>query len=138
MASRNLHEPVPGTRCSRFVRLSIIAFGQKLGKLLAIFPVMYLSGGSCVMLIITGANSMKQFFNIICEQGTMCGSKSLSVGAITSIGYITMISALSIGKGRTDGVSYGIPDEEKTGDTAIILEALESDVYVERCDGRTL
>ncbi|KAE8724919.1 Lysine histidine transporter-like 8, putative isoform 2 [Hibiscus syriacus] len=140
----NLHEPVPGTRCSRFVRLSIIAFGQKLGKLLAIFPVMYLSGGSCVMLIITGGNSMKQFFNIICEQGTMCGSKSLSgthwfliftcvaliigqlpnlnsiarvslTGAITSIGYITMISALSIGKGRTDGVSYNVPDAEKTG-----------------------
>ncbi|KAL4303798.1 hypothetical protein GQ457_10G023710 [Hibiscus cannabinus] len=140
----NLHEPVPGTRCSRFVRLSIIAFGPKLGKLLAIFPVMYLSGGSCVMLIITGGNSMKQFFNIICEEGTVCGSKSLTgthwflvfagiaiiigqlpnlnsmarvslTGAITSIGYITMVWALSIGKGRPNGVSYSLPDAEKTG-----------------------
>ncbi|KAK8625232.1 hypothetical protein V6N13_090107 [Hibiscus sabdariffa] len=140
----DLHEPVPGTRCSRFVRLSIIAFGQKLGKLLAIFPVMYLSGGSCVTLIITGGNSMKQFFNIICEEGIMCGSKSLSgthwfliftcvaliigqfpnlnsiarvslTGAIASIGYITTIWALSIGKGRNNGVSYSIPEAEKTG-----------------------
>ncbi|KAE8698757.1 Lysine histidine transporter-like 7 [Hibiscus syriacus] len=140
----NLHEPVPGTRCSRFVRLSIIAFGPKLGKLLAIFPVMYLSGGSCVMLIITGGNSMKQFFNIICEEGTMCRSKSLSgthwfliftcialiigqlpnlnsiarvslTGAITSIGYITTIWALSISKGRANGVSYSLPEAEKTG-----------------------
>ncbi|GMI70547.1 LYS/HIS transporter 7 [Hibiscus trionum] len=146
----DLHEPVPGSRCSRFVRLSIIAFGQRLGKLLAIFPVMYLSGGSCVMLIITGGNSMKQFFNILCEEGTMCGSKSLSgthwfliftcvaliigqlptlnslarvslIGAITSIGYITMIWTLSISKGRTNGVSYSIPDAEESGN---ILNAI--------------
>ncbi|MBA0551079.1 hypothetical protein Golob_021979 [Gossypium lobatum] len=39
---------------------------------------MYLSGGSCVMLIITAGSSMEQLFNIICEEGTMCGSMSLS------------------------------------------------------------
>ncbi|GMI88031.1 LYS/HIS transporter 7 [Hibiscus trionum] len=140
----NLHEPVPGIRCSRFVRLSIIAFGPKLGKLLAIFPVMYLSGGSCVLLIITGGNSLKQFFNVVCEDGTVCGAESLSgthwfliftcialiigqlpnlnsmarvsiTGAIASIGYITMIWALSIGKGRPNDVSYSLPDAEKTG-----------------------
>ncbi|XWS62600.1 hypothetical protein CRYUN_Cryun06bG0024900 [Craigia yunnanensis] len=140
----NLHEPVPGTRYSRFVRLSIVAFGQKLGKLLAIFPVMYLSGGSCVLLIITGGVTMEQLFKIICEEGTICESMSLTgikwfllftcialiigqlpnlnsiarvslTGAITAIGYCTMIWALSISKGRPNGVSYSIPDAAKTG-----------------------
>lgn len=152
----NLHEPVPGIRCSRFVRMSILAFGPKLGKLLAIFPVMYLSGGSCVMLIITAGSSMEQLFNIICEEGTMCGSMSLSgtqwfliftcialiiaqlfpnlnsiarvslTGAITSIGYCTMIWALSISKGRPNDVSYGIPVADRTGMTGFgnILNAI--------------
>ncbi|TYH88792.1 hypothetical protein ES332_D01G212600v1 [Gossypium tomentosum] len=152
----NLHEPVPGIRCIRFVRMSILAFGPKLGKLLAIFPVMYLSGGSCVMLIITAGSSMEQLFNIICEEGTMCGSMSLSgtqwfliftcialiiaqlfpnlnsiarvslTGAITSIGYCTMIWALSISKGRPNDVSYGIPVADRTGMTGFgnILNAI--------------
>ncbi|XVE67237.1 hypothetical protein DITRI_Ditri08aG0144000 [Diplodiscus trichospermus] len=142
----NLHEPVPGTRHSRFVRLSIAAFGQKLGKLLAIFPVMYLSGGSCVLLIITGGGTMEQLFKIICGEGTRCASKSLTgtewfllftciafiiaqlpnlnstakvslTGAITAIGYCTMIWALSISKGRLNDVSYSIPHDAKTGMT---------------------
>ncbi|XWS67673.1 hypothetical protein CRYUN_Cryun04dG0026200 [Craigia yunnanensis] len=151
----NLHEPVPGTRHSRFVRLSIVAFGQKLGKLLAIFPVMYLSGGSCVLLIITGGGTMEKLFKIICGEGTTCESKSLTgtewfllftcialivgqlpnlnsiarvslTGAITAIGYCTMIWALSISKGRLNGVSYSIPDAAKTGMTGFgnILNAI--------------
>ncbi|XP_017970106.1 PREDICTED: lysine histidine transporter-like 7 [Theobroma cacao] len=151
----NLHEPVPGTRYSRFVRLSIVAFGQKLGKLLAIFPVMYLSGGTCVLLIITGGGTMELLFKIICEEGAACQSKSLTgtelfllftcialiigqlpnlhsvarvslTGAIASIGYFTMIWALSISKGRPDGVSYSIPHAAKTGMTGFgnILNAI--------------
>ncbi|XVE48785.1 hypothetical protein DITRI_Ditri01bG0030600 [Diplodiscus trichospermus] len=144
----NLHEPVPGTRYSRFVRLSIVAFGQKLGKLLAIFPVMYLSGGSCVMLIITGGGTMEQLFKLICGEGTICESKSMTgtewfllftcialiigqlpnlnsitrvslTGAIAAIGYCTMIWVLSITKGRPNGVSYTIPDAAKTGMTGV-------------------
>ncbi|KAM3304447.1 hypothetical protein P3S67_011313 [Capsicum chacoense] len=30
------------------------AFGEKLGKILALLPTMYLSGGTCVTLIIIG------------------------------------------------------------------------------------
>lgn len=76
----NLHEPVPGTRYSRYVRLSIVAFGPKLGKLLAIFPVMYLSSGSCVMLVITGGLTMEQLYKIMCGgEGHACDqAKSLS------------------------------------------------------------
>ncbi|XVF68017.1 hypothetical protein PTKIN_Ptkin10aG0169100 [Pterospermum kingtungense] len=140
----NLHEPVPGTRYSRFLRLSIAAFGQKLGKLLAIYPVMYLSGGSCILLIITGGGTMEQLFKIMCGEGTRCESKSLTgtewflmftcialiiaqlpnlnsiakvslTGAISAIGYCSMIWALSISKGRLNAVSYTIQNEAKTG-----------------------
>lgn len=64
----NLHEPSPVTRIrySRFIDLSILAFGEKLGKLLAIFPTVYLSGGTCVLYIITGGAVMKIFFNSMC------------------------------------------------------------------------
>ncbi|TXG64964.1 hypothetical protein EZV62_011958 [Acer yangbiense] len=79
----HLSEPVTGTgtRHSRYLRLAIAAFGPKLGKLLCIFPVMYLSGGSCVMLIITaGANLERLFTIIVCGGGddtTCIEAKSL-------------------------------------------------------------
>lgn len=77
----NLHESGDsGVRYSRFVHLSIIAFGAKLGKLLAIFPVMYLSGGTCAMLIITGGGTMQLFFRNLCGEGAdaVCDGKALS------------------------------------------------------------
>ncbi|KAL5788909.1 hypothetical protein ACOSP7_005858 [Xanthoceras sorbifolium] len=82
-------QPVPGTRHSRYLHLAIAAFGPKLGKLLAIFPVMYLSGGSCVMLIITGGRNLERLFMIICGGGggggggaTFCEPKSLPGGVV--------------------------------------------------------
>ncbi|KAJ6731151.1 hypothetical protein OIU85_021880 [Salix viminalis] len=39
-----LHESESGIRYSRYLRLSMAAFGEKQGKLLALFPIMYLSG----------------------------------------------------------------------------------------------
>lgn len=108
------------------------------------------------MLIITAGSSMEQLFNIICEEGTMCGSMSLSgtqwfliftcialiiaqlfpnlnsiarvslTGAITSIGYCTMIWVLSISKGRPNNVSYGITVADRTGMTGFgnVLNAI--------------
>ncbi|KAG7971529.1 hypothetical protein I3843_07G139000 [Carya illinoinensis] len=61
-----LHESESGTRYSRYLRLSMLAFGEKWGKLLALFPTMYLSGGTCVTLIMIGGGTMKIFFQIIC------------------------------------------------------------------------
>ncbi|KAF5189343.1 Lysine histidine transporter-like [Thalictrum thalictroides] len=48
-----LHESVPGTRYDRYIKLSKAAFGEKLGKLLGIFPVMYLSGSITAVLFCT-------------------------------------------------------------------------------------
>ncbi|CAL5212472.1 unnamed protein product [Lathyrus oleraceus] len=73
-----LHESVSGKRHSRYLFLAMSAFGERLGKVAALFPVMYLSGGSCVMFIITGGGTMKLLFKILCENdnGTTCGAHS--------------------------------------------------------------
>ncbi|KAM7470505.1 hypothetical protein LguiA_008688 [Lonicera macranthoides] len=132
----HLHESVPGTRYSRFLDLSIAAFGEKLGKMISIFPVMYLSGGTCVMLIIIGGGIMKRFHQVLCGDEAACIAKSPTgaewylifmcsailvaqfcpnlnsvagvslLGAIMAVGYCTLVWALSVSKGRPDGVSY--------------------------------
>ncbi|KAM7257215.1 hypothetical protein ACFE04_012956 [Oxalis oulophora] len=136
-----LHEPSssPGIRYSRYLRLAIAAFGPKMGKLLVIFPVMYLSGGSCVMLIINGGGSLQLLYNVIsganihapiltgaewflvftCAAILMAQllpnlnsvAKVSVIGAVTGILYCTLIWVLSIRKGRLQNVSYDLPAE---------------------------
>lgn len=94
---------------------------------------MYLSGGTCVTLIMIGGATMKIFFQVIC--GATCDANPLTtlewyiaftccsvvlaqlpnlnsiagvslIGAITAIGYCTLIWAVSISKRRSVGVSY--------------------------------
>ena len=54
--------------------------GEKLGKIVAMFPVIYLSGGTCSMLIITGGGTLQLFFKNLCGDGpgTSCRAHSLS------------------------------------------------------------
>ncbi|KAK9070849.1 hypothetical protein SSX86_009417 [Deinandra increscens subsp. villosa] len=141
----SLHESVPGTRFSRYLQLSIAAFGVKLGKVFAIFPVMYLSGGSCVMFIITGGGTMKLFYQLLC--GDTCSNKhpltttewflvfvciailvslfcpnlhSVALvsflGAIMAVGYCTMLWVVFLAKGKADGVVYD-PSETVESDS---------------------
>lgn len=51
-----------------------------MGKVAALFPVMYLSGGSCVLFIITGGGTMKLLFKTLCDNvnGHTCDAHSLS------------------------------------------------------------
>ncbi|KAF7851162.1 hypothetical protein BT93_L4423 [Corymbia citriodora subsp. variegata] len=144
-----LHESVPGTRYSRFLDLAIRAFGPKLGKLLALFPVMYLSGGTCVMLIITGGGAMDDLFKTMCGgDGTACSIKPLDgvewflvftciaiiidqlpnlnaiavvslFKAIMAISYGALIWILSVAKGRPEGVSYKPLVEAKSNEARI-------------------
>ncbi|KAL5778321.1 hypothetical protein ACOSP7_011247 [Xanthoceras sorbifolium] len=149
-----LHESESGTRYSRYLRLSMAAFGAKRGKLLALFPIMYLSGGTCVTLIMIGGGTMKIFFQIVCGGGDTCKVTPLStvewylvfacsamalsqlpnlnsiagvslVGAITAVSYCTMIWVVSIVQGRPMGVSYE-PPQTKSDVTRIcsILNSL--------------
>ncbi|XP_023751275.1 lysine histidine transporter-like 8 [Lactuca sativa] len=130
----SLHESVPGTRYSRYLQLSIAAFGVKLGKVMAIFPVLYLAGGTCVMFIIAGGGTMKLFYQLMCDD---CSSKhpltttewflvficltillslfcpnlhSVSLvslfGAIMAVGYCTTLWVMMVAKGKVDGAVY--------------------------------
>ncbi|KAL9688557.1 hypothetical protein QQ045_032980 [Rhodiola kirilowii] len=115
------------------MHLSIASFGEKIGKILAVFPVMYLSGGTCVMLIITGGQTMELFFEIVAEDGAkklLSGTEwfllftcvailtalafpnlnSIAVvsllGSLAAITYCTLIWVLSISKNRPNGISH--------------------------------
>ncbi|PIN25725.1 hypothetical protein CDL12_01519 [Handroanthus impetiginosus] len=124
----DLHESSPptGIRYSRFLHLSIVAFGEKLGKLLAIFPTLYLSGGTCVLYIITGGSTVQLFYQAIFEPNSMpltgaecflififlaifiaqffpnlnsLASISL-IGSLTALAYCSLLWVLSVSKGR--------------------------------------
>ncbi|KAJ0837538.1 putative amino acid transporter, transmembrane domain-containing protein [Helianthus annuus] len=145
----SLHESVPGTRFSRYLQLSIAAF-VKLGKVLAIFPIMYLSGGTCVMFIITGGGAMKLFYQLLCGD---CSSKhplttiewflvfitmaillslfctnlhSVSLvsflGAIMAVGYCTILWIVFVAKGKVDGAA--VYDSSESGHVRSIFNAL--------------
>ncbi|KAM3743598.1 hypothetical protein ACB098_07G158300 [Castanea mollissima] len=138
-----LHESVPGIRYSRYMHLAIVSFGPKLGKLLALFPVLYNSGGTCIILIITGGRTLDLIFKTLCDHDAMCHAKSLTntewflvftclailiaqlpnlnsiawvslIGAITVVLYSTLILALSITKDRPIDISYGQSNKLKS------------------------
>lgn len=130
-----LHESTEtGVRYSRYITLCVAAFGEKAAKLIAMFPYMYLSAGTCVLLISIAGSTCKIFFEIVCGPET-CTAKPLTmvewylvftcaavilsqlpnlnsiagvslIGAITSVGYITLIWIVSVVKHDVHGVSY--------------------------------
>ncbi|KAM7259177.1 hypothetical protein ACFE04_014918 [Oxalis oulophora] len=145
-----LHEPDSGTRYSRYLRLSIAAFGEKKGKLLALLPIMYLSGGTCVTLIMIGGGTMKIFSQIVSGDGDSpltaiqwyivftCAAIIIAqlpnlnsiagvslIGAITAVSYCTVIWVVSIIQGRPQNVSYEPLQPKSTATTLCsVLNAL--------------
>ncbi|KAG6701631.1 hypothetical protein I3842_08G174900 [Carya illinoinensis] len=128
-----LHESTEtGMRYSRYQQLSCVTFGEKLGMWLAMFPIMYLSGGTCMALIIIGGSTTKQFYQIVCGPTCSqplttvewylvftCAAVLLSqlpnlnsiagvslIGAVTAVAYCTLIWVVSVAEGRLSGVSY--------------------------------
>ncbi|OVA16028.1 Amino acid transporter [Macleaya cordata] len=129
-----LHESADGTRYSRYLDLFTAAFGKRVGKLLGAAPIMYLSAGTCIALIIIGGSTMKLIYQVLC--GPTCSNpKPLTtvewylvftcivvvfsqlpnlnsiagvslVGAITAVGYCTLLWVVSVAEGRIPGVSY--------------------------------
>ncbi|CAI9782030.1 unnamed protein product [Fraxinus pennsylvanica] len=155
----HLHEPAPGIRYSRFLHLSIVAFGPKLGKLLAIFPTMYLAGGTCVLFIINGGWIIELFYKVICGDNLQCNNKTLTgaqwflvfvclsillsqffpnlnslsrvsfVGSIMAVTYCSMIWILSVSTGPMKGISHD-PSEASTSDMVAIRNALNGIGYI--------
>ncbi|KAI3781009.1 hypothetical protein L2E82_11008 [Cichorium intybus] len=131
----NLHESTEsGVRYSRYMQLAKAAFGKRLGIALAKLPIVYLSVGTCMALIIIGGSTSQIFFNIVCGESS-CKAETLTttewylvftggavllsqlpnmnsiagislVGAITAVGYCTLIWVVSVAEGRVPDVSY--------------------------------
>jgi amino acid permease len=129
-----LHEsPENGIRYSRYMQLASATFGEKLSKFLAAFPIMYLSGGTCVALIVIGGSTSKMFYQTLC--GANCTSQPLTtvewylvftcaavllsqlpnlnsiagvslIGSLTAVGYCTAMWVVSVSEGRQPNVSY--------------------------------
>lgn len=107
--------------------------GEKLSKVLAMFPIGYLSMGTCVALVIIGGSTCRTFFEIVC--GPTCTTKPLTIvewylvftsaavllaqlpnlnsiagvsliGAITAVVYCTLLWTVSVVEGRIPSVSY--------------------------------
>ncbi|KAK1360538.1 lysine histidine transporter-like 8 [Heracleum sosnowskyi] len=138
----NLHESVPpGIRCSRFMHLSITAFGMKLGKLLSLFPIMYLSGGTCVLLIINGGSCLRSLYvemwgydyskpassdaewcllfiiiAVILSQFSPnldSAAKIAALGSLAAAMYSTLLVVLSLVQNRPNGISYSVKQAPK-------------------------
>ncbi|KAL6995948.1 hypothetical protein U1Q18_006082 [Sarracenia purpurea var. burkii] len=130
-----LHESTDtGMRYNRYLQLFSSTFGDRMTKIFALFPILYLSGGTCVALIIIGGGTMRTFYQIVCGEGCSgkppltivewylvftCAAVVLSqlpnlnsiagvslVGAVTAIGYCTILWVIAVKEGRIDGVSY--------------------------------
>lgn len=127
-----LHENYEsGIRYSRYMQLATATFGDKLAKLLAAFPILYLSAGTCVALIVIGGSTSKLFYQTLCGCQDKplttvewylvftCGAVVLSqlpnlnsiagvslIGAVTAVGYCTAIWLVSVTEGRLPNVSY--------------------------------
>lgn len=131
----SLHESTDSlTRHGRYMKLFSDTFGEKMTKIFVSFPIMYLSGGTCVALIVLGGTTMRTFYQITCGQDCAnpkpltaaewylvftCIAVLLSqlpnlnsiagvslIGAITAVGYCSMLWIVSVSKGRIDNVSY--------------------------------
>ncbi|AES95238.1 putative amino acid transporter, transmembrane domain-containing protein [Medicago truncatula] len=129
----HLHESKDGVRYSRYLQLCFVTFGEKLGKLLALFPILYLSAGTCTTLIIIGGSTARTFYEVVC--GESCNSKPMTtvewylvftcvavvlsqlpnlnsiagislIGAVTAVGYCTSIWMASVAQGTLPGVNY--------------------------------
>ncbi|KAG8368028.1 hypothetical protein BUALT_Bualt15G0002600 [Buddleja alternifolia] len=126
--------------------------GEKLSKFLATFPIINLSAGTCVALIVIGGSTSRMFYQIVC--GPTCTTSNplttvewylvftctavvLSqlpnlnsiagvslVGALTAVGYCTGIWAVSVAQGRLPNVSYN-PIREGT-EIARIFDVLNA------------
>lgn len=107
--------------------------GETVSKVVALFPIGYLSAGTCVALVLIGGSTSKTFYQIVC--GPTCTHRPLTpaewylvfttgavilsqlpnlnsiagvslIGAITAVGYCTLIWTVSVAEGRIPGISY--------------------------------
>ncbi|GFQ01885.1 lysine histidine transporter-like 8 [Phtheirospermum japonicum] len=148
-----LHEsPENGIRYSRYMQLASATFGEKLSKLLVLFPIINLSAGTCVTLIVIGGSTSRMLYQTLCG-ATCTTSQPLTnvewylvftctavvlsqlpnlnsiaglslIGSLTAVGYCTAIWVVSVSEGRLPNVSYN-PVRSGT-DISMIFDVLNA------------
>ncbi|KAL3613911.1 hypothetical protein CASFOL_041985 [Castilleja foliolosa] len=131
-----LHEsPEDGIRYSRYMQLASATFGEKVSKLVVLFPIINLSAGTCVTLIVIGGSTSRMLYQTLCGPNCTTTSPPLTnvewylvftcaavvlsqlpnlnsiaglslIGSITAVGYCTAIWVVSVSEGRLPTVSY--------------------------------
>ncbi|KAJ6692946.1 LYSINE HISTIDINE TRANSPORTER-LIKE 8 [Salix purpurea] len=116
-----------------YLQIMSANFGEKKAKWLGLFPILYLSIGTCVALNIIGGSTSKLFFQTVCGQS--CTVKTLTpvewylvfasaavllsqlpnlnsiagvslIGSITAVVYCTLMWMVSVNKDRLPGITY--------------------------------
>lgn len=115
--------------------------GMKLGKLLSLFPVMYLSGGTCVLLIMNGGSCLRSVYTemwgydntkpassdagwcllfiiiaVIVSQFSPnldSAAKIAAIGTLAAVMYSTLLVVLSLVHNQANGISYSVKQAPK-------------------------
>ncbi|KAJ6346258.1 hypothetical protein OIU78_008818 [Salix suchowensis] len=98
-----LHENTEtGIRYSRYLQIMSANFGEKKAKWLGLFPILYLSIGTCVALNIIGGAAvlLSQLPNLNSIAGVSL------IGSITAVVYCTIMWMVSVNKDRLPGITY--------------------------------
>ncbi|XP_062177347.1 lysine histidine transporter-like 8 isoform X2 [Alnus glutinosa] len=123
-----LHESVAGIRYSRYLHLAMAAFGG--GTMQLFFKTMCQGDATCLARSLSGTEWFLVFTCVAILIAQMPNLNSIAgtslIGAITGVGFCTLIWVLSINKGRPSGVSYSPSDVVKSdmGKISRILNAL--------------
>ncbi|KAJ6409983.1 hypothetical protein OIU84_009471 [Salix udensis] len=100
-----LHENTEtGIRYSRYLQIMSANFGEKKAKWLGLFPILYLSIGTCVALNIIGGSTSKLFFQTLPNLNSIAGVSL--IGSITAVVYCTIMWMVSVNKDRLPGITY--------------------------------
>ncbi|KAJ6368895.1 hypothetical protein OIU78_001294 [Salix suchowensis] len=105
-----LHENTEtGVRYSRYLQIMSANFGEKKAKWLGLFPILYLSIGTCVALNIIGGSTSKAIFPdfLLSQLPNLNSIAGVSlIGSITAVMYCTIMWMVSVNKNRLPGISY--------------------------------
>ncbi|XP_031276063.1 lysine histidine transporter-like 8 [Pistacia vera] len=116
-------------RYSRYIQVFNVAFDNKVGKMVVWLSIMFLSGSTCLALIVIGGSTLTHFMHSICNIQALstvelyliftCAVVIVSqlpnlnslayvsfVGAITAVGYCSFIWVVSVATGPIALVSY--------------------------------
>ncbi|XP_074570960.1 lysine histidine transporter 1-like [Curcuma longa] len=143
-----MHEMVPGRRFDRYHELGQYVFGEKLGLYIVVPQQLVVEIGVCIVYMVTGGRSLKQFHEIVCSGckhikltffimifasvqfvlSQLPNFNSISgvslAAAVMSLSYSTIVWGATLNKGKQEPVEYGYVSHTQGGTVLRFLAAL--------------